>query len=150
MKLRNILIALVAVIVCSLPAHAIFDKYSIDRDDLPVKAQEFIKEHFPKARVSMVKTDKHLLRKADYDVKLVNGTKLEFNSSGAWTSVNCQTREVPSKLVLKPIRNYIAKNFPETFVVKIEKKTFGFEIELNDGVELKFDRLGTFKSMKME
>lgn len=42
------------------------------------------------------------------------------------------------------------KQFPGTKIVKIEKKTLGFEIELSDGVELKFDRLGTFKSMSMD
>ena len=39
-------------------------------------------EHFPKKKVSMVKTDKHLLRKSDYDVKLTDGTKIEFNRQG--------------------------------------------------------------------
>lgn len=147
-KLKFILPLLLALIVCALPARA--DKYSINRADLPETAQKFLTDYFPKSRVSMVKTDKHLLRKTDYDVKLVDGTKIDFNSKGEWTSVDRKTKEVPSGLILKPIRNYISKNFPETYVVKIEKKTLSYEIELNDGIELKFDRLGTFKSVKMD
>ncbi|MDE5705469.1 PepSY-like domain-containing protein, partial [Muribaculum sp.] len=65
------------------------DKYTLDRDNLPVKAQEMITTYFPKAKISMIKVDKHLLKKIDYDVKLVNGTKIEFNNSGEWTSVDC-------------------------------------------------------------
>ena len=42
-----------------------------DRDDLPVTAQEMITTYFPKAKISMIKVDKHLLKKIDYDVKLV-------------------------------------------------------------------------------
>ncbi len=146
---KNIVLAAAAMLAFAVPVQA-FDKYSINRSDLPETAQEFLTEYFPKARVSMVKTDKHLLKKTDYDVKLVNGTKIEFNNAGNWTTVDCKTREVPSSLVIKPIRNYIKKNFPDTFVVKIEKKSLAYEVELNDGVELKFDRLGTFKSMKMD
>lgn len=149
MKPKNLIVALIAIVAVTLPAHAL-DKYSADRSDLPEKAQAFLTEHFGKSRVSMVKTDRHLLKKTDYDVKLVNGTKIEFNNSGNWTSVDCKTRQVPDAIVLRPIRNYVTKNFPETFIVKITKKTSSFEVALNDGIELKFDRLGSFKSMKMD
>ena len=50
------------------------DKYTINRDNLPQAAQEMLKEYFPKAKVGMIKVDKHLLKKTDYDVRLVNGT----------------------------------------------------------------------------
>lgn len=141
-----ILMAMAAVTVYAFP----FDKYSLNRSDLPQEAQEFLSTYFPKGKVSMIKVDKHLFKKTDYDVKLVNGTKIEFNNKGKWTSVDCKTRQVPEVLVIKPIQRYADKQFPGTKIVKIEKKTLGFEIELSDGVELKFDRLGTFKSMSMD
>lgn len=146
-KFRFILPLILALITLALPAKA--DSYSINREDLPEISQKFLKDYFPKARVSMVKTDKHLLRKTDYDVKLVDGTKIEFNNKGEWTSVDCKTKEVPKGIVLKKIQDYVAKNFPDTYIVEIEKKATVFEIELNDGVDIKFDRLGNFKSMKM-
>lgn len=149
MKLNRILF-LLAFLAAALTNARAFDKYTIDRDELPQPAQEFLNEYFPKAKVSMIKVDKHLLKKTDYDVKLTNGTKIEFNNSGKWTSVDCKTKEVPQKLILKAIRNYVSKNFPQTFITSIEKKTSGYEIELNDGVELKFNLLGGFKSMKMD
>ncbi|MDE7119723.1 MAG: PepSY-like domain-containing protein [Muribaculaceae bacterium] len=120
------------------------DKYTIDRSQLPAAAQEMLEKHFPKAKVSMIKVDRHLLKKTDYDVKLTNGTKIEFNNAGKWTSVDCKTREVPQSLVLKPIRNYVAKNYAGLKIVEIEKKASGYEIELSDGVELKFNLLGSF------
>lgn len=149
MKLNRILF-LLAFLAAALTNARAFDKYTIDRDELPQPAQEFLNEYFPKAKVSMIKVDKHLLKKTDYDVKLTNGTKIEFNNSGKWTSVDCKSKEVPQKLILKAIRNYVSKNFPQTFITSIEKKTSGYEIELNDGVELKFNLLGGFKSMKMD
>lgn len=129
-------------------AHA--DKYTINRDNLPTQAQEMLTKHFPKAKVAMIKVDRHLLKKTDYDVKLVNGTKIEFNNAGRWTSVDCKTRAVPDALVPKSIRNYVKKNFDGVKITQIERKLKGFEVELEDGIELTFDTLGNFKKMEME
>ncbi len=126
------------------------DKYTINRNDLPETAQTMLKEYFPKAKVGMIKVDRHLLKKTDYDVRLVNGTTIEFNNSGKWTSVDCKTREVPSGLIMRPIRNYVSKNFTDVKIVKIQKKSSGYEIKLSDGVELKFNLLGQFKSVKLD
>lgn len=147
--MKKTLIALLLAVVTAVTASA-FDKYTINREELPQPAREFLDEHFPKAKVSMIKVDKHLLKKTDYDVKLVNGTKIEFSNSGKWTSVDCKSREVPQAILLKAIRNYVKKNFPGTFVTSVEKKSSGYEVELNDGIELKFNLLGGFKSMKMD
>ena len=127
-----------------------FDKYSIDRSDLPEKAQDFLTEFFPKAKIGMVKTDKHLLKKTDYDVKLVNGTKIEFNNAGKWTSVDCKTREVPEGIIPRAIRTYVKKNCPDVKIVKIEKTSSKYEVRLSDDLELSFNLLGQFKGVKID
>lgn len=146
-KLRLLLPVLLALLAFSLPAKA--DSYTVNRNDLPETAQKFLKEYFPKAKIGMIKIDTHLLKSTDYDVKLVDGTKIEFNNNGEWTSVDCKTKEIPSGLMMKKIRDYVKKNFPDTYVVEIEKKVHEYQLELNDGVEVKFDRLGNFKSVKI-
>ncbi len=147
--MKKYIFLMVAVMCCFMSGYA-FDKYSVDRNDLPEAAQAFLKEYFPKAKVGMVKTDKHLLKKTDYDVKLVNGTKIEFNNAGKWTSVDCKTREVPKGIIPKNISNYVKKNFPNVKIVKIEKSSTKYEVGLSDDVELTFNLLGQFKSMKMD
>lgn len=147
--MKKILFLLMAVMAFSLQGMA-FDKYSIDRNDLPQAAQDFLLEHFPKTKVGMVKTDKHFLRKTDYDVRLVNGTTIEFSNSGKWTSVDCKTRAVPEAIVPRAIRSYVKKNCPDVKIVKIEKTSSKYEVELSDGIELTFNLLGQFKSMKMD
>lgn len=129
-------------------AHA-FDKYSVDRADLPQEAREFLEQHFPKGKVGMIKVDKHLLKKTDYDVKLVNGTKIEFSNAGKWTSVDCKDKPVPEAIVPKAVRSYVKKNFPDVKIVRIEKTHTKYVVELSDDVELTFNLLGQFKSMKM-
>ncbi|MDE6649081.1 MAG: PepSY-like domain-containing protein [Muribaculaceae bacterium] len=145
---KHILLILAAIFTV-MSGYA-FDKYSVNRDDLPEPAQAFLKEYFPKAKVGMIKTDKHLLKKTDYDVKLVNGTKIEFNNACKWTSVDCKTREVPQGIIPKPIRTYVTKNFPDVKIVKIEKKSSKYEVELSDDVELTFNLLGQFKGVKID
>ena len=143
-------ILMMFVAVMTVMSGYAFDKYSIDRNDLPEAAREFLTTHFPKAKVGMVKTDKHLLKKTDYDVKLVNGTKIEFNNAGKWTSVDCKTREVPESIIPKTVRTYVKKNFPDVKIVKIEKTATKYEVRLSDDVELTFNLLGQFKSMSMD
>ena len=69
--------AVLGMAICAMPVQA-FDKYSINREDLPETAQQFLTDHFGKARVSMVKTDKHLLKKTDYDVKLQQQRRVDL------------------------------------------------------------------------
>lgn len=83
--MKKLIMIMTVLILGSATAMAIslpFDKYTIDRKDLPQEARDMLDEYFPKAKVSMIKVDKHLLKKPDYDVKLTNGTKIEFNSKG--------------------------------------------------------------------
>lgn len=148
--MKKLLLMLLLLLGGAGVASAFVDSYVIDRENLPEAARQMLSEYFPKAKVSLIKVDRHLLKKTDYDVKLVNGTKIEFNNAGKWKSVDCKTRAVPEGLISKPIRKYVDKNFPGVKIVKIEKKNWGSEIELSDGVELKFDLLGSFKSMKMD
>lgn len=146
--MKKILLVLIGIIMTVMSGHA-FDKYSINREDLPEAAQQFLTTYFPKSKVGMVKTDKHFLKKTDYDVKLVNGTKIEFSNSGKWTSVDCKGREVPKDIIPRAIRTYVTKNFPEVKIVRIAKTASRYEVGLSDEVELTFNLLGQFKSMKM-
>lgn len=148
--MKKMILTLLLLITTVGAANAIIDKYTIDRENLPAPAREMLDEYFPKAKIGMIKVDKHLLKKTDYDVRLVNGTTIEFSNSGKWTSVDCKSREVPEKLVPKAIRNYVSKNANGAKIVKIVKKTTSYEIGLSDGVEMTFNLLGQFKGVKME
>lgn len=145
--MKKFLFALFAVLFCVGTASAFIDKYTINRSELPEESQAFLDKYFSKAKISMIKVDRHLLRKADYDVKLVNGTKFEFNSRGGWTSVDCGKREVPDGIVPSAVIRHIKKNFDSLPVNKIVKKSSSFEVTLSDGVRLKYDRLGIYKGV---
>ncbi len=145
--LKSLAVVALMLLTAAGAARALpFDKYSINREDLPQAAREMLDEHFPKAKVSMVKTDKHLLKKTDYDVKLTNGTKIEFNNKGAWTSVDCGNKAIPESLLKKPMLRYVSKNYPDAKIVSIRKNTLAYELRLDSGHQLKFTLLGTHSS----
>lgn len=138
------MVAMLFGVMCAYAALP-FDKYSIDRKDLPEAAREMLDEHFPKAKVSMIKVDRHLLKRTDYDVKLTNGTKIEFSSKGRWTHVDCKKKSVPESLVPKAIRGNVAKKYPGEKIVRISRSSLYYTIGLANGKDLKYDRLGIFQ-----
>lgn len=148
--MKRLILSIVLVVAAIASAYAFVDSYTIDRDKLPQEAQEMLEEYFPKAKVGMIKIDRHLLKKTDYDVRLVNGTTIEFNNSGKWRRVDCKTRQVPEGLVPKTISRHVARNYADVKVVSISKKASGYEIGLSDDVVLKYDHLGIFKGAKIE
>ena len=148
--MKKLILFLLLLITSAGAAYAFIDSYTLDRKNLPEPAREMLDKYFPKAKVGMIKVNRHLLKKTDYDVRLVNGTTIEFSNSGKWKSVDCKSREVPDGLVTKPIRNYVAKNCNGAKIVRITKKSSGYVIGLSDGIELSFNLLGKIKNAKLE
>ena len=143
--MKKFLFTLLALLTCICTSNAFIDKYTINRENLPEEARQMLDEHFPKAKISMIKVDRHLLKKTDYDVRLTNGTKIEFSNKGKWTSVDCGKKELPEALVPKTIRNYISKNLSDAKISGIAKRNAGYDITLSDGNGLRFNLLGQYK-----
>lgn len=148
--MRRIFTTITILAMCALCSFAFIDGYTLDRSDLPQEAQDMLSEHFPKAKIGMIKIDGHLLKKTDYDVRLTNGTTIEFNNKGSWTSVNCNKREVPSSLVPSAIARSVKKNYSDVTIVSIKKTLSKYEIGLSDGVVLEYDRLFQLKGVKIQ
>lgn len=113
----------------------------ITADKLPATAQTFIKEYFPGSDISYAKKDKELT-KTTYEVVLQDGTEIDFDSKGQWDKVDCKRAAVPAMLIPDAIATYVQTNFPGQTIVKIDKELFGYEIELLNDLELKFDKNG--------
>lgn len=145
--MKKIFLTLVALLMTVTAANAFIDSYTINRDKLPEEAKQMLDEYFPKAKVSNIKIDRHLLKKTDYDVRLTNGTKVEFTNKGKWTSVDCGKKALPSGLVPNTVSKYITKNYSGLKIVSITKRNAGYDIGLSDGVSLRFNLLGQFKGV---
>lgn len=137
MKKFTILLAAIALFAGIATASAGHDR-PISVDQLPAPAQQFLKTHFNGIGVSYAKVDEEMLSKS-YDVVLVNGCKVEFLKNGNWKDVDCKYAEVPASIVPGQIKAYVAKNHPGRKITSIDRDKRDYEIELDNGLDLKFD-----------
>ncbi len=107
-------------------------------EQLPQKAQQFIKQHFPDLQISIAKQDMDLTDK-NYDVIFVNGDKIEFTSNGEWTSIDCKYGNVPESAVPSQILNYVKTYHKDLAIITIEKNRRNYEVKLKNKIELIFD-----------
>ena len=99
---------------------------------------QFVEQYFPKATVQMVMPDDD-----DIDVILNDYTKIEFKLNYEWKKVDCEHAttytSVPTELVPEQIMTYVNASFAGAIIKKLEKKYRGWEIELSNGLEVKFN-----------
>ncbi len=112
----------------------------ITLDKLPAAAQSFLKSHFADLTLAYAVEDPKWVG-SEYEVTYTDRTEVDFRSNGEWSSVERKYAAVPSAIVPKQIADYVAKsNYPNQYVRKIERKTYSWEIELSNGLEIEFDK----------
>ena len=111
---------------------------------LPAAAQSVLKNDF-KSEISNIEIDKKNGVVKEYEVKLANGMKIEFDTLGVWQEIKApRDGEVPRSFVPDTIMNYVNEKYPEIKVRKIQKETYGYEVDLSNKTELQFDHNGGF------
>ena len=137
--MKKIVFLFISLFALNLVALAGNDK-PIQVSEMPKAAQLFIKNHFADLSVAMAKVETDFLDK-NYDVVFTNGNKVEFDKKGNWTNVDCEHTQVPVAILPEAIRQYVAKNYPDAKVLKIEvTDRKGYDVELSNGFELEFDK----------
>lgn len=142
--MKKFLLALTLIIAMTVGASA-RDTYSHDGSVLPEAARTVLAGNFKKAKVSLVKIDKKFGRVDEYEVIMTDGSEVEFDAAGNWKNVETNKAVgVPSGFIIKPISSYVSKTHPGTKIVGIEKERHGYDVELSNGIEMKFDSAGAF------
>ena len=130
--------ALVCMMMHSVSSFA--DDRIIPAEQLPAAAKTFIQKTFPGQAVSYATIDFDGRKK--YEVYLNNGVEVDFDKNGTWDKVDCNYSAVPASLVPSTIANYVKTHFAGAKVVKIDKERYGFDVELSNELELKFNKQG--------
>ena len=110
---------------------------------VPEAINAFVQQYFAGATIAYVETDADH-GGIEYDVTLNDGTEIEFDLNNQWDNVDCHIKAVPSALVPQAIANYVKTNYQALPIIKIDKDAYGYEIELSNGLDLKFDTSGHF------
>ena len=118
------------------------DEKEIGYTELPVQAQQFVKQYFPSATYTYVEKEKDN-GKWEYEATLSDGTKIDFNNKGEWKSVDCKFSALPSGIIPDVIAADIAQRYPSQQPYKIEKEIGGYEIDI-PGIDLYYSNNGKF------
>lgn len=114
---------------------------------LPGAITAFIQQNFPNQAITFAQKDLEITG-WQYDVVLADGTQIEFDTDQMWDKIQCpMTNPVPAVLIPAPIMSYLQGNFPGVMIQKIDKDSFGYEVELANGLELKFNQAGALMEM---
>ena len=99
----------------------------------------FVETYFPQTTILKVETDDN-----EIEVKLSDRTEIDFTLNFEWKNIDCEDSQiygsVPAELVPAQITDYVTANYPNNHIDKIEKHNYGWEIELDNGVEIEFDQ----------
>ena len=123
------------------------DDVVISVSDLPQTAQTTISNYFSGKKIAVVKKDKDLFD-IDYEVIFTDADKIEFDSKGNWTDIECKNSSVPAALVPEEITSYVATNYPNAKIIELEKERKKYDVKLNNGFELEFNT--KFEVIKIE
>ena len=135
MKSIKFYLLMAMVMTMSLTMSADDDDRVITYQQLPQSAQSFLKQHFAKKVLLVVTADWD-----DYTIVYESGEKVEFDKKGNWKEIVCRTSKVPADVVPQQIKAYIQKNYPGKSVVKLDRHRSVYEVKLNNGMEIEFNR----------
>ena len=142
--MKKIFLTLVVALGLVLPMEA-RDRYERTDECLPQAAKVTLSQNF-KAKVALVKIEKTIGAIQEYEVILTDGTEVSFDAKGNWDSIETPLKKsVPIKLIPEAIVNYVKDNYKKVDIVSIDKENYGYEVELSNGIEMRFDRSGNFK-----
>ena len=129
-----------AALVCASTGITLADNKPVSVDNLPQTAQTFIANNFGNAVVSSATMDDNS-RHDRYEVMLSNGIKIEFDHNGEWSSVKTKANnsQLPDKIIPAKIKQYVNTTYPDMGIVEIERERERYEVELANGIEIKFN-----------
>ena len=118
------------------------DDEPVAPDQLPGAAMQFIQNYFPGTTISNIEYDK---KDKEYEVYLSNAYEITFDQAGTWQEVDAPDGyAVPEGIVPEPILNFVALEYTGQGINEIDKTTYGYHVELINGMDLKFAPNGEF------
>jgi|SRR5690606_28894559 len=115
----------------------------IESSALPKEASSFLTQHFGDNTIRRAVKDTEGSRHT-FEVRLTDGTEIEFNSDGSWHEIDGNGKVVPASLIPNAIADYTTRNYPQAKITKIERSSRRIDIDLDNGTELEFDSNGKF------
>lgn len=115
----------------------------IESSELPKAAQDFLQKHFSHTSIERAKKDAEHGEKG-YEVKLKDGTEVEFWKDGSYREVDGGKNPIPTAFIPESIKEYVAKNYPNEKITHIDYGHKDLDVDLTNGIDLEFTKEGKF------
>lgn len=139
MKKIMLVLACVMMAIC-IQAKDIVAKVTVE--ELPEKAQKFIKEHFQAVQVKSVMQETDEDGIIEYTVRLKDKTEIEFDMVGAWNFVLVKKAAMPRFIVPVKVQNAVDKQFANKIIKKVENDGYSFDFDFSDKTEAEINAQG--------
>ena len=139
---KNSILVLIAMMIAMVSCE--FNDRDVNVGEMPMATNTFINDYFPGCDIVAVDKDYDggILT---YDVVLNCGIRLEFDRKGEWLEVDCEPNQVPDGIIPAKILDYVLGKYPDNYIVKIERNWYSYHVELDNDLELVFDKDANFK-----
>lgn len=146
--MKRFFLITMAVVWVTAAATSCNNEKTVQADELPAAASTFLSTYFPDATVAFAKKERKGPFGVEYTVHLNDGSEIEFDKTGDWTSVEGARNEpIPTGFFPHLITTYVSNTFPDASISDIVRERDGFEVELTNGTDLKFDAEGHFRKI---
>lgn len=112
------------------------------RAEIPSEARHFLSDHFKSPFHHAIKDIER--NTITYEVVLNDNTEIEFDSGGNWKEVDGKGKAIPYTFIQKQIIDYVKSEYPKEIITKIEVEPDKYEVELSNGLDLRFNAMGAF------
>ena len=136
MKKRIFLAVILLIVGISASAQK-----KIEVTELPKPAQDFLKKHFSNVDVASAHKDAEHGEKG-YEVKLKDGTEVEFWKDGSYREVDGGDKPIPTAFIPDNIKAYVAKNHPTEKITHIDYGHKDLDVDLTNNIDLEFTKEG--------
>ncbi|MDQ6531316.1 PepSY-like domain-containing protein [Flavobacterium sp. LHD-85] len=134
---KRIFLAVVLLLI-AISANA---QKKIEVTELPKPAQDFLKKHFANENVASAHKDAEHGEKG-YEVKLKDGTEVEFWKDGSYREVDGGDKPIPTDFIPDTIKAYVSKNHPNEKITHIDYGHKDVDVDLTNNIDLEFSKDG--------
>ena len=136
MKNRILIVVLLLGFVISTKAQK-----KIETTELPKPAQEFLQKYFSNTTIDIAQKDAEHGEKG-YEVKLKDGTEVEFWKDGSYREVDGDDKPIPTEFIPASVKDYVDKNYPNEKITHIDYGHKDLDVDLTNDIDLEFTKEG--------
>jgi len=142
MNKRQLRLTAAALLICAFVVTSCESKKKKSADQLPKTVTSWISSNFADHPILQSIEEKEGLS-TTYNIILKGNISLEFNGDGEITDIDSNT-ELPTAVIPPKIADYVASTYTERTITGWSLDNRNQEVELDNGMTLKFDMQGQF------